>query len=55
MRFATMEAKVALAKLVLVADMQLAAGHEEVEACWNGFLLSPKHKVRLHVVPLREE
>lgn len=55
MRFALMEAKVALAKLVLAVDMQLTAGHEEVVVNWSGGVLSPKDSVRLQLTPLREE
>lgn len=42
MRFALMEAKVALAKLLLEAELELAPGHEEVTLDGQGGLLRSK-------------
>lgn len=55
MRFALMEAKVALAKLILAADMQLAPGHEQIALEHSPFLLRPKDGVNIVLMPLKEE
>ncbi|XP_068240580.1 cytochrome P450 3A41-like [Palaemon carinicauda] len=54
MRFAQMEAKVALAKLVLAAELTLAPGHEELVLS-TGFALLKPQKVNLVLNPLNEE
>ncbi|XP_068247474.1 cytochrome P450 9e2-like isoform X2 [Palaemon carinicauda] len=56
MRFALMEAKVALAKLVLAADLRLAPGCEElVLEGGNTGVLRPKNGVNIILSPLKEE
>ncbi|XP_068240577.1 cytochrome P450 3A41-like [Palaemon carinicauda] len=54
MRFAQMEAKVALAKLVLAAELTLAPGHEELVLS-TGFALLKPIKLNLVLKPLNEE
>lgn len=55
MRFAIMEAKVALAYLVLAADLKMAPGHEELKFENTPFLLRPKGGVMMLLTPLKEE
>lgn len=55
MRFALMEAKVALGKLVLSAELHPAPGHEEIELALTGGLLKAKNGVCLVLKPLKEE
>ncbi|XP_068239067.1 cytochrome P450 3A8-like [Palaemon carinicauda] len=54
MRFALMEAKVALSKLVLSFDMKTAPRFDNIELAAGGFLLMPK-AVNLTLKPLRDE
>nr|XP_053654484.1 cytochrome P450 9e2-like [Cherax quadricarinatus] len=53
MRFALMEVKVALAKLLLKAELRLWNGHEELKLEWSPFLLRPGG-VNLVISPLAE-
>ncbi|XP_037785999.1 cytochrome P450 9e2-like [Penaeus monodon] len=55
MRFALMEAKVGLAKMLLASDMKLAPGHEEIKTNFGLGLLRPKDGVNLLLTPLKEE
>lgn len=55
MRFALMEAKVALAHLILAAELKLAPGHEELEFENSPILLRPKKGVTMLVTPLKED
>ncbi|XP_042203443.1 cytochrome P450 9e2-like [Homarus americanus] len=55
MRFALMEAKVALGKMILAADLQLAPGYEEMEVEFGVGILRPKNGVNLILKPLSEE
>ncbi|KAK7080460.1 Cytochrome P450 3A4 [Halocaridina rubra] len=56
MRFALMEVKVALAKLVLAAEMKLAPGSEElILEGGNSSFLRPKYGVNLILKPLGSE
>nr|WBG54464.1 cytochrome P450 [Austinograea rodriguezensis] len=55
MRFALMEAKVALAQLILAADLKLAPGHENLEFQNSPFLMRPKAGVMLLLTPLKNE
>ncbi|XP_050716917.1 cytochrome P450 3A41-like [Eriocheir sinensis] len=55
MRFALMEAKVALAKLLLEAELEPAPGHENLVVTNAGGLLRPKDGVKLLLKPLKEE
>lgn len=55
MRFALMEAKVALAKLLLEAKMELAPGHEDLGLEASSGLLRPKDGINLLLKPLTEE
>ncbi|XP_069991154.1 cytochrome P450 9e2-like [Penaeus vannamei] len=55
MRFALMEAKVGLAKMLLASDIKLAPGHEEIKAEFSMGLLRPKDGVNLLLDPLKEE
>ncbi|KAG0693217.1 Cytochrome P450 9e2 [Chionoecetes opilio] len=55
MRFALMEAKVALAQLILAADLKLAPGHEHLEFQSSPFFLRPKEGVMLILTPLKNE
>lgn len=52
LRFALLEAKVALAKLVLKAEMEIAPGHEEVALESANALLRPKEGVELVLKPI---
>ncbi|KAK8388483.1 hypothetical protein O3P69_020463 [Scylla paramamosain] len=54
MRFALMEAKVALAKLLLGTEMELAQGHEEVTLERQGGLLRSKG-LNIKIKPIVEE
>ncbi|KAG0724962.1 Cytochrome P450 3A11 [Chionoecetes opilio] len=55
MRFALLETKVALAKLLLKAELEVAPGHEEValETGVNGFI-RPKDGIILSMKPVKE-
>ncbi|ROT79404.1 Cytochrome P450 9e2 [Penaeus vannamei] len=55
MRFALMEAKVALAKMLLASDIRVAPGHEEIKTDFGMGLLRPKDGVNLLLTPLKEE
>lgn len=55
MRFALLEAKVALAKLLLKAELELAPGHEDLVVTSEANLTRPKDGVKLVLKPLREE
>ena len=55
MRFALLEAKVALSKLLLAAELELAPGHEELVVSCEGGLTRPKDGVKLVLKPLAEE
>ncbi|XP_047493086.1 cytochrome P450 9e2-like [Penaeus chinensis] len=55
MRFALMETKVGLAKMLLASDMKLAPGHEEIKTDFGFGLLRPKDGVNLLLTPLKEE
>ncbi|XP_047492928.1 cytochrome P450 3A24-like isoform X2 [Penaeus chinensis] len=55
MRFALMEAKVGLAKMLLASDMKLAPGHDEIKFDIGFGLLRPKDGVNLVLTPLKEE
>ncbi|XP_069937065.1 cytochrome P450 9e2-like isoform X1 [Cherax quadricarinatus] len=52
MRFALMEAKVALAKLVIASELRLARGHEELKLTSSPFPLKADGGVNLVVIPL---
>lgn len=53
MRFALMEAKVALAKLLLEVELEVAAGHEELVLETVNGLLRPKEGVMLLLKPVK--
>lgn len=53
MRFALMEAKLALAKLLLEAELELAPGHEEVTLI-SRIALRPKDGVMVVLKPLKK-
>ncbi|XP_063607463.1 cytochrome P450 9e2-like [Penaeus indicus] len=55
MRFALMEAKVGLAKMLLATDMKLAPGHEEIKFDFGFGLLRPRDGVNLVLTPWKEE
>lgn len=55
MRFALLEAKVALAKLLLEVELKLAPGHEDLVVTAEGGLLRPKGGVNLLLKPLKEK
>ena len=55
MRFALMEAKVALAQLILAVDLKLAPGRENLEFENSPFLMRPKNGVMLLLTPLKNE
>ncbi|KAK7074658.1 Cytochrome P450 3A4 [Halocaridina rubra] len=55
MRFALMEAKVALAKMIIAADISLAPGHEDVKLSTGPGILRAVGGVNLVLSPLREE
>ncbi|XP_053641271.2 cytochrome P450 9e2 [Cherax quadricarinatus] len=52
MRFALMEAKVALAKLILKAKLRLKSGHEEVKVALSPVLLRPEGSIDVVITPL---
>ncbi|XP_042230504.1 cytochrome P450 3A29-like isoform X2 [Homarus americanus] len=52
MRFALMEAKVVLAKLLLAAEIHLPEGHKELVLETSPFLIRPKKCVNLILTPL---
>nr|XP_053655831.1 cytochrome P450 9e2-like [Cherax quadricarinatus] len=52
MRFALMETKVALAKLVLAAELHLDVGCEELKVEQSLFLLRPDGSVNIVITPL---
>ena len=54
MRFALMEAKVALTKLLLEAELEVAPGHEEV-AVITRIALRPKDGVMLVLKPINKK
>lgn len=53
MRFALMEAKVALAKMVLAVEMKLKPGHEELKLINGPGILRPGKDLQLILTPLR--
>ena len=55
MRFALMEAKVALTKLLLEAELEVAPGHEEVTLDTVNGMLRSKDGVMLILKPVKEE
>ncbi|XP_071534286.1 cytochrome P450 3A31-like [Panulirus ornatus] len=55
MRFALMETKVALAKMILAADLQLSPGYEEIELEFGFGVIRPKKGVKLALTPLNKE
>lgn len=55
MRFALLEAKVALAKLLLEAELEPAPGHEDLVLRSEGGLMRPQHGVKLLLRSLKEE
>ncbi|XP_066978648.1 cytochrome P450 3A31-like [Macrobrachium rosenbergii] len=55
MRFAQMEAKVGISKLVLAADLKLPPGKEEVVLSTGAGLLKPEKELYLLLEPLNEE
>lgn len=55
MRFALMEVKAALAHLVLVADLQLAPGQEELQFENSPLTLRPSNGVTMLLTPLTEK
>ncbi|XP_047493181.1 cytochrome P450 3A24-like [Penaeus chinensis] len=55
MRFALMEAKVGLAKMLLATDIKVAPGHDEIKFDIGFGLLRPKDGVNLVLTPLKEE
>lgn len=50
-----MEAKVALAQLILAADLKLAPGREKLEFENSPFLMRPKEGVMLLLTPLKNQ
>ncbi len=54
MRFGLLEAKVALAKLILEAELTPAPGHEELSAETSRGVLRPKSGVILNLKPIRQ-
>lgn len=54
MRFALLEAKVALAKLLLEAELELAPGYEELVLETSKSQLRSKHGVKLVLKPLKD-
>ena len=54
MRFALMEAKVALTKLLLEAELEVAPGHEEMALETSGGLLRSKDSVMLVLKPVKK-
>lgn len=54
MRFALMEAKVALTKLILKAELELAPGHEKLTLSGGNGLLTPEGSVMLVLKPVSE-
>lgn len=55
MRFALMEAKVALAKMVLAAEMSLANKDEKLQLVTGGGVTRPKYGVKLILRPISQE
>lgn len=55
MRFALMEAKVALSKLLLAADLEVVPGHENIKLDENGFLLRPMDGEKLKITPRKKD
>ncbi|KAK4307423.1 hypothetical protein Pmani_020812 [Petrolisthes manimaculis] len=55
MRFAQMEAKVALAKLLLCVELQVVPGHDNIILDSNSFLLRPKDGQKIRVTPIKQE
>lgn len=55
MRFALMEVKAALAHLILVADLQLAPGQEELRFENSPLTLRPSNGVTMLLTPLTEK
>ncbi|KAK4327904.1 hypothetical protein Pmani_001654 [Petrolisthes manimaculis] len=55
MRFAQMEAKVALAKLLLSAELQVVPRYEDIILDSNSFLLRPKDGQKIRVIPIKQE
>ncbi|XP_042864014.1 cytochrome P450 9e2-like [Penaeus japonicus] len=55
MRFALMEAKVGLAKMLLASDISLAPGYDEMKIEFGFGILRPKDGVQLVLKPLKEE
>lgn len=53
MRFALLEAKVALAKLLLKTELELAPGHEQLVLETSKSQLRPKHGVKLLLKPIK--
>lgn len=54
MRFGLMEAKVALAKLLLEAELEPAPGYEELAAQTTRGVMRPKAGVLLKLKPIKE-
>ena len=54
MRFALLEAKVALAKLLLEAELEVPPGHEEIAMETGNGILRPKEGVKLVLKPVQE-
>ena len=54
MRFALMEAKVALTKLLLEVELEIAPGHEELDLETNNGLMRSKGGVMLVLKPVKE-
>ncbi|KAK3870708.1 hypothetical protein Pcinc_024089 [Petrolisthes cinctipes] len=55
MRFALMEAKVALAKMVLAAEMSLANKDEELKLVTGGGVMRPKNGIKLILRPINQQ
>ena len=55
MRFALMEAKVALAQLILAVDIKVAPGHEKLEFEDSPFFMRPKDGIMVLLTPLKNE
>lgn len=53
MRFALLEAKVVLAKLLLEAELELAPGHEELVLETSKSQLRSKHGLKLVLKPVK--
>ena len=50
-----MEAKVALAQVILAAEIKVAPGHEKMELQDSPFLMRPKNGVVLLLTPLEKK